>query len=91
MSPIKKGAIVLVAWLLSIFALSAGLSWYSYGYLDVPTLKTMLRLLTPILVVAVVILARGDREARPPQGSCRRSPRTKSKEAGVVETLDSRG
>lgn len=54
MSPIQKGLIWIAAILVAIFALSIGLSWYTFGYLDSKTVGSMALLLLPILGSACV-------------------------------------
>ncbi|MBI2349873.1 MAG: hypothetical protein HYV00_00035 [Deltaproteobacteria bacterium] len=49
-----------IAWgtgiVLWIFGLSIFLSYLNFGYLDLPTVKHMLRILSPLLIMAAVLL-----------------------------------
>lgn len=58
-----------IAWgtgiLLWVFGLSILLSTLNFGYFDLPTVKHMLRVLSPLLVVAVVLLYVFKRQAGP--------------------------
>lgn len=58
-----------VAWgtgiLLWVFGLSIFLSALNFGYLDLPTVKHMLWILLPLLVVAAVLLYVFKRQAGP--------------------------
>lgn len=58
-----------IAWgtgiLLWVFGLSILLSTSSFGYLDLPTVKHILRILFPVLVVAAVLLYLFKRQAGP--------------------------
>ncbi|TAJ98388.1 hypothetical protein EPO44_11690 [bacterium] len=58
-----------IAWgmgiLLWVFGLSIFLSYLNFGYLDLPTVKHMLRILSPLLVVAAVLLYVFKRQAVP--------------------------
>ena len=63
MTSLQKGTIWFVSWIVFIFALSVGLSRYTYGYFDVPTVRAMALMLVPLLAGSVVILVRSDRKA----------------------------
>jgi hypothetical protein len=58
-----------IAWgtgiLLWVFGLSIFLSTLNFGYLDLPTVKHMLWILSPLLVVAAVLLYVFKRQAGP--------------------------
>ena len=67
MTPLQKGTIWIVGCLIFVFALSVGLSWFSFGYLDVATVWRMSLMLLPILgASAMVLMWTGREEERSP-------------------------
>ena len=64
MKPIQKGVLVVVSWLVSVFALSVALGWYSFGYLDGRTVMCMFWMLVPVLVAAALILALSEKKSQ---------------------------
>lgn len=52
----KVTAIWMTGLLIGIFALSIGLSWYNFGYLDMDTVYKMGLLLMPIVGATLVVL-----------------------------------
>lgn len=54
----------MTACLILVFALSIGLSWYTYGYLDGATVARMAAVLIPILAVAAFVVLRSGRNSR---------------------------
>jgi hypothetical protein len=65
MTSLRKGIFVMVAILTFVFALSIGLSWYSFGYLDWSTVSTMGMMLMPVLAAATVIVLWTENPERP--------------------------
>ncbi|MBI2923785.1 MAG: hypothetical protein HYY18_22235 [Planctomycetes bacterium] len=86
MSPIQKGIIWMACIIVAIFAISIGLSWYSFGYLDWSTVGSMGLLLLPILGAASVAFvwtarvetSRSPREVAAPAATPVESPRSQS-------------
>lgn len=62
MTTLQKGTLWVTASIVLVFLLSAGLGWYTYGYLDAPTLWTMALMLLPILGLAALIAVWFDRD-----------------------------
>jgi hypothetical protein len=63
MTTLKKGLLWVAGCLTLVFALSIGLSWYSFGYLDTQTIAWMALMLVPILgAIAWVALGESQRD-----------------------------
>ncbi|MBI4245342.1 MAG: hypothetical protein HY606_14735 [Planctomycetes bacterium] len=68
MSGWKKGVIWIMGLLTWVFALSIGLGWYNFGYLDVGIITMMLQtFLFPVLLVGVVLIVIPEKKVRPKQ------------------------
>lgn len=67
MTPLQKGTVWILGCLLFVFALSIGLSWIGFGYLDLETVWKMGLMMLPILGAAAVVLLWTGREEEPPR------------------------
>lgn len=56
MSTLQKGILWMTGCLVFVFALSIGLSWYSYGELDLGVVAQMGMMLLPVLGAACAII-----------------------------------
>jgi len=61
MESVQKCAAIFSAWILWVFALTAALAWYTFGYVDLTVLRGMILLLLPLLALSVVLLLWSDR------------------------------
>ena len=57
MKPLQKSVLIVAGIFVWMFALSAGLAWYQFGYLDEETVIIMGGLLLPVLGAALLVLA----------------------------------
>ena len=57
MTTLQKGILLGAGSLALTFVLSIGLGWYAFGYLDYGTIRQMLLMLLPPLVVAVAVVS----------------------------------
>ncbi|MBI2899640.1 MAG: hypothetical protein HYY17_05605 [Planctomycetes bacterium] len=64
MTPLQKGSIWIVGCLIFVFALSIGLSWYSFGYLDLSTVWKMGLVLLPIQGAATMVVVWAGRDEK---------------------------
>ena len=56
MTSLQKGTLWAMGCLVFVFALSIGLSWYFYGYLDGETVAKMGLMLLPVMGAAAILL-----------------------------------
>jgi cytochrome c oxidase assembly factor CtaG len=61
MNSLQKATLWVVGCLVLVFALSIGLSWYQFGYLDWATTGQMALMLLPVLAAAAVVLRREEK------------------------------
>lgn len=60
MSSLQKGVLWVSGCLVLVFAMSIGLSWYTFEYLDAKTVLTMTLMLLPVLGAAAVVAVWGE-------------------------------
>lgn len=65
MSTLQKGILWMTGCLVFVFALSIGLSWYSYGELDLGVVAQMGMMLLPVLGAATAIMLWTERKPAP--------------------------
>jgi hypothetical protein len=63
MNSLQKATLWVVGCLVLVFALSVGLSWYQFGYLDWVTTAQMGLMLLPVLGAAAFVLLRAGKQA----------------------------
>lgn len=64
MESVHKCVVVFSAWIVWIFALTAALAWYTFGYVDLLVVREMVLLLLPLLGAAVVVLLWSERSSK---------------------------
>jgi hypothetical protein len=62
-----KCALCFSAWIVWIFALTAALAWYTFGYVDLVVVRGMVLLVLPLLAAAVAVLVWSERPEKPRQ------------------------
>ena len=80
----RKAILLMSGMLVWVFALSAGLAWYQFGYLDWKTVGSMGLILMPLLVVAIGVLLFMDLRERSERTEEDRQPEARSDEAAHV-------
>ncbi len=63
MTTLQKGVLWVTGCLILVFAMSIGLSWYTFEYLDSGTVLTMTLMLLPVLGAAAVVAVWSEAEA----------------------------
>lgn len=63
MTTLQKGILWMLGCLVFVFALSIGLGWYCFGYLDLGTAGAMGLMLCPVLGVAAWLVWKAGRRA----------------------------
>ena len=64
MNTLQKGTILIAGIVVFVFALSIGLSWYSFGFMDWSTVSLMVLILLPILGAATAVFAWSEKTDR---------------------------